>query len=248
MEDYARIKIASILRDSVERTIQRTSSKKATLKPFHEALLTAEIIKASKFERSFSTSFGQSAIELISGVVARSSGYEFGRGQRFHLVMREGQENRINKILGELRDGKQSRRPNWESELEEIAGAGGRQLEMDVTVDLSVRKGITDCFYSIKTVLPNIDQTGEAKRLMLRLKANDPSCEVYFALYYNPYGEKKADYAWSMPFSIFDMHNDSCVLIGREYWQSLGGPGVYEELLGIFTDVGEYTRERLSIE
>jgi hypothetical protein len=248
MDADAREQIVLILRDCVDRTIERTESKDSTLRPFHEALLTPEILKISRFERSFSTSFGQKAIEKISGVVASSAGRETERGRGYHLSITTGQENKINQIVTELRDGKNARRPNWEGELTEVKEAGGDRHEMDVTVDLYVKKGDADCFYTIKTVMPNIDQTVEAKRLMLRLKANDPTCEAYYSLYYNPYGDCQADYAWGLPSGVFNMCNDPCVLIGREYWENLGGEGVYGELLEVFSEVGEYTRERLSVD
>ncbi len=55
---------------------------------------------------------------------------------------------------------------------------------------------------------PNLDQTEIAKKDMLMLKAADPDCEVFFALYYNPGGENRADYDWTIPSAIFDMHAD----------------------------------------
>ena len=57
--------IHDILVDTVTRTIQRMKQED-THRPFHQALLSDEIIKASRFERSFSTSFGQKAVEKIS--------------------------------------------------------------------------------------------------------------------------------------------------------------------------------------
>lgn len=244
MDQASKEKVAHILRDSVDRTIKRMSGK-PTHKPFHEALLTAEIVSASRIERSFSSSFGATAIEGISVIVAENAGYKTARGKRYHLTLRQNQEYLINQILSELRDGKQDSRPDWGSELQAIATAGGDTIEMDVTVDLWVKKGDVDCFYTLKTVQPDKDQTETAKKLMLRLKANDPSCEVYFALYYNPYGEERADYGWSMPGSIFNMQEDACVLIGKEYWENIGGPGVYEEVLEIVNDVSEYTQNKL---
>ena len=98
---------------------------------------------------------------------------------------------------------------------------------------------------SIKTVKPNIDQTAEAKRDLLKLKINDPEAQVYFGLYYNPYGENKADYAWAPPKGVFDFRNDSVVLIGRDYWDTLGGSGTYDEVLQIAQEVGVRTRHRI---
>ena len=98
---------------------------------------------------------------------------------------------------------------------------------------------------SIKTVKPNIDQTAEAKRDLLKLKLADPTAKVYFGLYYNPYGHCRADYNWGPPMRIFNMATDVCVLIGKDYWDTLGGDGFYEELLDIAERVGADTRQRI---
>ena len=80
---------------------------------------------------------------------------------------------------------------------------------------------------------------------MLMLKAHSPKYETYFALYYNPGGPRREDYTWSMPFKIFDMVKDECVLIGQEFWDFVGGKKAYQDLLEIFGEVGEKTREQL---
>ena len=101
-------------------------------------------------------------------------------------------------------------------------------------------------YLSIKTVKPNIDQTAEAKRDLLKLKLNDPDCEVYFGLYYNPYGCDKSNYNWSPPKGIFDFGADDVVLIGKDYWETLGGAGFYEDILEIAAEVGETTKALLA--
>ena len=41
------------------------------------------------------------------------------------------------------------------------------------------------------------------------------------------------------------MKQDYCVLIGKEYWDFVGGEGTYTNLLEIFKVVGNDTRARL---
>ena len=76
MKKAAKTEIASILQGCIDGTINRIAKAK-TYKPFHDALLTKEIVSASAFERSFSTSFGQGPIEKISRIIALSTGAEF---------------------------------------------------------------------------------------------------------------------------------------------------------------------------
>jgi hypothetical protein len=101
-------------------------------------------------------------------------------------------------------------------------------------------------YMSIKTVKPNIDQTAVAKQDLLRLIFADPACKVYFGMYYNPYGELKTSYAHNPPMGIFNFHTDEVVLIGKEYWDTLGGDGCYEIVLQIAREVGAETRTTLN--
>jgi len=69
MEARYRAIIADEFRNCVLNTIRRLDNAE-TNRPFHAALLSDEALFWSRFERSFSTSFGQRVIEEISKVVA----------------------------------------------------------------------------------------------------------------------------------------------------------------------------------
>jgi hypothetical protein len=79
------------------------------------------------------------------------------------------------------------------------------------------------------------------------LKAHNPNYKTYFGLYYNPGGTNKSDYNWSVPTKIFNMKKDTCVLIGNEYWDFVGGKGTYNSLLHIFKEIGHDTRKQLEL-
>ena len=65
--------IANEDRRCVHNTIERIASE-PTYRPFHTALLSEEVIFWSRFERSFSTSFGQRVIEELAKLVAKANG------------------------------------------------------------------------------------------------------------------------------------------------------------------------------
>lgn len=144
-----------------------------------------------------------------------------------------------------LRQGE--RKPQWKIEVDKISAlTKGDRITRAVKSDLWFKRADVEYFFSIKTVKPNLDQTEIAKKDMLILKAHDPNYQPFFALYYNPGGPQRKDYNWTMPFKIFDMHNDECVLIGEDYWDLLGGVGTYGALLEIFNQVGIETRKKLT--
>lgn len=237
--------IANILRGCIDRTISRVAEEK-TYRPFHEALLTKELVAASAFERSFSTSFGQGPIEEISEILARSTGAECERQKKTRVEVTKGAVDEIGRILNTLRSGDGRSRPDWKGELERVwAFKKGDHVQQRVVSDLWIKRDSTESFISIKTVKPNLDQVEIAKENMLLLKAHDKTFQTYLGLYYNPGGPNRADYNWSVPSKIFDMQKDDCVLIGQAYWDYVGGEGTYSALLEIFGKVGEETRKKL---
>jgi hypothetical protein len=133
---------------------------------------------------------------------------------------------------------------NWDTTVAALSEIplSGEYVEQSVTSDLWWYKDGINHYMSIKTVKPNIDQTAVAKEDLLRLTLSDETCRAYFGLYYNPYGEERSTYAHNPPMGIFDFHNDDVVLIGRDYWDTLGGEGCYDTVLDIARQVGAETR------
>lgn len=239
--------IKSVLVTCVENTFKRIAKKEREnklRKPFHEALLAKEFVRLSSFERSFSTSFGQGAIESISKLVAQSNGYAATRQKETMVNVYRGAIDEVERICSRLRDG--STQPNWERELKLVkAHQKGATEVRRVISDLWLEKENKILHFSIKTVRPNLDQSESAKKDMLLLSAHLPKSEAYFALYYNPDGESASDYRHSFAQKIFNTASDKCVLIGKDYWDLLGGEGSYEALLELFEEVGKKTRTRL---
>lgn len=243
MTKETELKIERILRSCVTRALKRTSENR-TYRPFHECLLTKELVTASSFERSFSTSFGQGPIEEISQLIAIDFGFEAKRQFETYVNVFKGAIDEIERICSSLRSGE--RKPNWNQELLKITAYQRGDTEVRrVISDLWLSKNGEETFISIKTVKPNLDQTEIAKKDMLLLKAHNPKFQTFFGLFYNPGGPNRSDYNWTMPFKIFDMLNDDAVLIGKDYWNKLGDHNTYTELLTIFEKIGEETREQI---
>ena len=85
MEKKYRDIIAKEFRDCVLNTIKRLDNAE-TNRPFHAALLSDEALFWSRFERSFSTSFGQRVIEEISKIAAIAGGASDASRQRETIV------------------------------------------------------------------------------------------------------------------------------------------------------------------
>lgn len=245
MEARYRQKIAQEFRSCVSRTIERLDNAE-TNRPFHSALLSDDALFWSRFERSFSTSFGQRTIEEISMLVALGGGAsEASLQKRSEVQIDSGIDAAITEHINALRSGHPAR--SWNETIKEISNTPrtGKLVTHSVISDLWWVKDGINHYMSIKTVKPNIDQTAVAKQDLLRLKLADPKCEVFFGLYYNPYGDDRSTYAHNPPMRIFNFHSDPVVLIGRDYWDTLGGEGTYHTILEIAREVGAETRQRI---
>jgi hypothetical protein len=236
--------IAKEFRDCALNTISRMD-KAETNRPFHVALLSDEALFWSRFERSFSTSFGQRVIEEISKIVAIAGGASDASRQKEVIVRLDKAVDAT--IVAHIQALREASKKKWEETVSELSRVylAGEFVEYRVISDLWWYKSGINHYMSIKTVKPNIDQTAIAKQDLLRLTLADPTCKAYFGLYYNPYGESRSSYAHNPPMRIFNFHTDEAVLIGKDYWDTLGGNGCYETVLEIAREVGAETREIL---
>lgn len=202
-------------------------------KPLYAALVPDEIFKGSHFERRFVTPFGNTW-EKLSKVVASSFHGHCDTGRKISGTIRTERLRRIQEILNRLEHsgkGENKIKPDWAEELSYILDGEGERIPCDVICDIYIESSVTGKKYAfeLKAPLPNSDQTKVSKEKMFKLLAMDakPIDYAYYALPYNPYGEKK-DYSWGFPMRWFDMCNDDSVLIGHEFWDLIGGNGTYE--------------------
>ncbi len=247
-EDQIRLEFLACLQGTLDRVRGQLGNQ-----PFHAALLSPEAMFWSKFERSFSTSFGQRVVERISKLVVVDTDPDEAHSQRrTDVTLTSTQWEEIDKIINYARDASLggARNVNWHSEVQRIRDAGhfgmGATSTRTIISDLAWRRDGQWSFVSIKTVKPNLDQTAQAKRDLLALATKDDTNEVFFGLPYNPYGEQLNDYAWTVPSRLFDMVGGPPVLIGKDYWDTLGGEGAFQTILHLAIEAGEMFRPTLN--
>lgn len=212
--------------------------------PFGYRLVPIEVWKGSKFERSFVTILGQGIFEQIAKIIAEGTQAIARNQETVNITINSWKNEKIAEILSDHRES--NRQPNWNNEIDELMALSNPQtLSVNVKFDLYIeRENGQKEYYSLKTVKPNLDQTEMAKRDMLRTKTSiDEDVETYFALPYNPAGEGNnyRSAGHSIPYKIFDMDHDPCVLIGKDFWNKVGdNENTYDELLELFSEMGEH--------
>jgi len=211
-------------------------------KPFHAALLPAGIIKISKFERSFSTSLGQSVFEQIALIISKESHDEAYRTHRTIGNITQGELDYIEQLLRELEFRRDSKRiPDWKKELTELHNSqSGASKSIDVISDLFIKSDDKEMYFELKSSKPNADQSKVSKEKLLKLYAlrRGKTVETYYAFPDNPYGSKE-NYNWPHPKRYFEITDTTCVLMGKDFWDYIGGRGTWEGLIAIFEEVGE---------
>lgn len=96
--------------------------------------------------------------------------------------------------------------------------------------------------FEIKTAKPNIDVVSKTKQKLLEWVARKrKNVKVYLAIPYNPYHPKPYD-RFTLK-GIFDIGED--VLVGKDYWDYLGGNNTYEDLLSLFDKTGIEFKDRI---
>ena len=243
--------IKKIIKKLMNNVIQRrvydepwNYEQEKNTRPFHMALVPKSIWKGAKFERSFVTSLGMIGWEQIARLLAEEHHGYAENGYKVKGEMTKAQMHKIQNILNQLEG---NREPNSAQELKQVLelAENDNLIQAKVTSDLYIHNTTTDTHYylEIKAPKPNSDQTKVSKEKILKIKAMHPedNHKAYFALPYNPYGDR-ANYNWSHPKRWFKMKTSPLVKIGKEFWDLAGGQGAYEDLIDLFEDVGEQYR------
>lgn len=219
----------------------RNESKDGDLKPFHESLLPDGILRISEFERSFSTKLG-TTFEECARLIAKPIHKNAERGHRVRGAVTAKAIKRVEDITSRIGSGgMKSKYPDLVKEVIALSKNGtgvGRVSIADLYIET---KSGEEWFFEIKSPKPNKGQCMEATGRLLQIQAithsKYPKAKAFYATAYNPYGTEKSTYRHSFVINYMDLVNE--VLIGKEFWDMVGGKGTYEEVLSIYQEVGK---------
>lgn len=208
--------------------------------PFHALFFRGEALKAFKQQRRIVTRIGVTLYPTLAELVALDRYSDVHRNYRITGILDAARVETIEGIIDQLRRGQ--REPNHETEMAAIAAARSRARQ-DVTTVADIYIGDYKpgpFFTEIKSPMPNLDICAESKKGMLLFialeleKGHDPRAFLSFP--YNPFLTRERYKHWAT-FQVMDVQKQ--VLIGSEFWDTLGGEGTYQELIEILERVGE---------
>ncbi|MFH1583324.1 MAG: TdeIII family type II restriction endonuclease [Candidatus Falkowbacteria bacterium] len=242
--------IYQFLKKKILRKIEEYDlSDEDSAKPFQYALFTKKGYLAKGFIYGCETALGnwhESIAKIIAKenfkVAKKLQGVEKLQGE----ITNEAQKTFEN-ILSDLDSVK--REPNHKKESEEIynSSQGNKSSVNRVqTVDLFLeRDNGEEIFFEIKGPKPNKNEMRAAKRDLLEIYAikakEGKRVKIFLGMYYNPYAPQEYQ-RWTC-IKFFDKGND--FLIGKDFWDYIGGAGTFEDLIKIYEEVGEEIRPEL---
>jgi len=239
--------IKKIIKDAI---IKKLNEYKliGDIKPFHEKLFSKEKIRETSFFHSCSTTIGVTLFQNIAYLIAKNN-KNFKRVEK-QFKVKGSFSNRAKSLiediifdLGRKQSDNKKRSPNIKEESKEVLSVSGSGKKSSQIADLFlVDLKDNEIYIEIKTTKPNKGESGKIKRTLLKIIAlrNKP-VRVLCGIAYNPYEPEK--FAWPLPLNYLKIGED--LLIGKEFWDFLGGKGTYEELLNIFEEVGKELKEKI---
>lgn len=228
----------SIPAAELERIAREGVSESGLLTPFHDALVPGITLLG---ERSFSTRLGN-LHEKVAAVVAEEVHAEVRQPHDLAGSIPVLSREFITQRIGQL--GRREARPDAPFEREQIFGHFGNQVNAATRIDLYVRtSGGEDHYFEIKSAKPNKGQCEEMKERLLTALAirRQDSTWTWWGVPYNPYGH--GEYRHTYPPAYFDFEHE--VMLGEPFWNFVGGAGTYDDLLGVYREVGDDFAERL---
>lgn len=237
LQESQRNKIVTLLRTKLNEKLARYE-RETTVMPFLSLLVqNEEMVVSFSFILSLLTTLGQSIYEQVAEIIAAPMAAKVGTRVKIGGTISPARKAVIDSILNDLRRG--NRTANKLQEIKEILSAskeGGVFQKEGNIADFFMQRNNMEYYFEIKTVKPNIDVVTTTKRKLLEWVARkDKFVKTIVAFPYNPY--EPEPYERFTEQGLLDKKEE--VMVGREFWDFLGGSGTYSDLLKVFDSVGK---------
>ncbi len=211
--------------------------------PFHYRLLGKDRMALFSFIHSVNTTLGTSIFEQVGAIIVSPyANKTVGQYRGLNGYISSEAVLAIDTIMRDLRSS--ARKPDKTKETKEVlssvkSGNRGKKIEKRVDLFAEMKNG-AEYYFELKSAKPNIDEfTGIKKQLLdwvaIRGSQDEKAkIKTIVAIPYNPY-EPELYERWTLQ-GLFDLKKE--VLVGKEFWDFLGGKNTYEDLLKVFEKAG----------
>ena len=235
--------IKKLLERKIEDKLRRYARESSSMPFLVRLIQDSEKVAAYSFIHSIATTLGMSIYEDVSKIIAEESAEECFTKYDIGGVISREQKSIIDEIIRKLRNGE--KKVDHDEEVKLVLSApskdGKAQKEGRIADFYMLRNGV-EHYFEIKTVKPNIDVFTKSKAKLLEWIARKRKpVRVFLAFPYNPYHPQ--------PYERFTeqgiLEKGKEFLIGKEYWDFLGGENTFGELLDLFDTVGKEFKEKI---
>lgn len=234
--------IKSYLTEKIRNKLNNYNPETQSM-PFHYRLLGKNRMALFSFIHSVNTMLGTSIFEKVGELILSNRAQEVQ--SQYKGLVGYISDRAVICIDSIMRDLKSTRRtPCKSKETEEVlavAKEGNLGINIKKRVDIFAKMDDdTEYYFELKSAKPNINEfTGIKKQLLdwiaIRGSISQPvKIKTILAIPYNPY-EPEPYQRWTLQ-GLFDLKNE--VLVGKEFWDFLGGSNTYEDLLNVFEETG----------
>jgi len=235
--------ITSLLEKKIEDKLKRYTRETSSMPFLTRLIQDSEKVAAYSFIHSIATTLGMSIYEDVSKIIAGESSKECFTKYDIGGVLSREQKSVIDDIVRKLRNG--DKKGNHGQEVKQVLSASaknGKAQKEGKIADFDMLRNGVEHYFEIKTVKPNIDVFTKSKTKLLEWVARRRNLvKVFLAFPYNPYHPQ--------PYERFTeqgvLEKGKEFLIGKEYWDFLGGENTFEQLLELFDFVGKRFKERI---
>ena len=245
----AQIKNIETLLKNVLRKKFETYSPESSHMPFHTRLLGKDRLALYSFIQSLNTTFGTSIFEPVAVEIAKFTFKEVKKQVKADTQISSEAQKEIQIIMDNLSS--VVSKPDKIIEIKNIKNVcrnGEMKTVKKTKIDLYLESKEGDIYYiDIKTAKPNKGEWQGFKRTLLEwvgvALATNPETKIHtlICIPYNPY-EPKPYERWTLS-GMLDLKEE--FLVGKDFWDFLGGRGTYEDLLGCFERVGIEMRDEI---
>ncbi len=251
LTENAKIEISDILRTGLHQKLQNFKKAEDMEKPFYYSLFSTKTVDTAAILQSTYTWFG-SQWEKIAEIIAINNSARFQKVKKHHNLgglITDKEESVIGRIIREL-DRDRKRVANISDEINELKKAyNSTDINESYNEEIDLFMKTIDgreIYFELKSAKPNKNEIRAAKTdllhvLAMRQKEIDVNnVSVYLALPYNQYNRQYD--RWTV-CKFFTIGKD--LLVGKEFWDFLGGNNTYEELLTLFSEIGDEIKDSL---
>lgn len=244
LSNQHKLEIKNFLEQKIEEKLERYARETSSMPFLVRLIQDSEKVAAYSFIQSLATTLGMSIYEDVSKIIASKTAEECSTKYDLNGTLSEEQKRVIGEIIRQLRNGE--RKVNKRLETNEVLKASpenGRTQKKGKRVDFYMKRKGIEYYFEIKTVKPNIDVFTESKTKLLEWIARlRKPVKTILAFPYNPY--------YPQPYHRFTeqglLEHEEELLVGKEYWDFLGGEGTFEDLLEIFDKVGKIYKDKIA--